>query len=94
MTASVPTSRDAVVQRLRGTLTAKKLCTGSPALILASLRSGKIGAPKSVEEFGAFASAVQGLPDDFNKAGDGLKRVKARQRNGVSPTQAGSSLTE
>jgi hypothetical protein len=70
MTASVPTSRDAVVQRLRGTLTAKKLYTGSPAIILASLRSGKISAPKSVEEFGAFASAVQGLPDDFNKAGE------------------------
>lgn len=70
MTASVPTSRDAVVQRLRGTLIAKKLYTGSPAKILASLRSGKINAPKSVEEFGAFASAVQGLPNDFKNAGE------------------------
>ena len=70
MTASVPTSRDAVVKRLRGTLTALKLHTGTPAKILASLRLGKINAPKSIEEFGAFASAVQGLPDDFNKAAE------------------------
>jgi Putative DNA-binding domain len=70
MTASVPTSRDAVVQRLRGTLTAAKLYTGSPAKILASLRLGKTSAPKSVEEFGTFASAVQGLPNDFKNAGD------------------------
>lgn len=65
MTASVPTSRDALVQRLRGTLTAKKHYTGSPAKILSSLRTGKIAAPSKVEEFGAFANAVQGLPDDF-----------------------------
>jgi hypothetical protein len=70
MTASFPTNRDAVVQRLRGTLTAAKVYAGSPATILASLRSGKISAPKSVEEFTAFASAVQGLPNDFNKAGE------------------------
>src|SRR5215831_16128970 len=70
MTASVPTSRDAVVQRLRGTLTAAKLYTGSPGRILTSLRSGKISAPKSVEEFGWFANAVQGLPDDFKNAGE------------------------
>jgi Putative DNA-binding domain len=69
MTASVPTSRDAVVQRLRGTLTAKKLYTGTPAKILAALRSGQISAPKSVEEFGAFANAVQGLPNDFKDVG-------------------------
>jgi hypothetical protein len=70
MTASVPTSRDAVVQRLRGTLTAGKFYTGSPAKILASLRTGKISAPDSVEEFGAFANAVQGLLNDFKRAGD------------------------
>ena len=68
MTASIPTSRDAVVQRLRGTLTAKKLYTGSPAKILALLQSGKVGAPKTVEEFGAFANAVHGLPNNFDNA--------------------------
>jgi Putative DNA-binding domain len=47
MTPSVPTSRDAVVQRLRGTVTAAKLYTGSPAKILASLRLGKISASRS-----------------------------------------------
>jgi schlafen family protein len=67
--ASVPTSRDAVVQRLRGTLTAHKLYTGSPARMLASLRSGKISVPKNVEEFTSFGSAVQGLPIDFKEAG-------------------------
>lgn len=66
--ASVPTSRDAIVQRLRGTLTAKKFYTGSPAKVLETLRSGKIVAPKNVEEFGAFVSAIHGLPNDFSRA--------------------------
>lgn len=70
MTASFPTSRDALVRRLRGTLTAAKLYPGSPAKILASLRSGEITAPKRVEDFGAFASAVQGLPNDFKSTGE------------------------
>jgi hypothetical protein len=70
MTPSVPTSRDAVVQRLRGTVKATKLYTGRPAKVLAALRSGKINPPKGVEEFSAFASAVQGLPDDFRCVGD------------------------
>ena len=70
MSASAPSSRDAVVQRLRGTLKAAKLYSGSPARILASLRLGKITAPQKVEEFGAFASAVQGLPNDFRAAGE------------------------
>jgi hypothetical protein len=68
MTASVPTSRDAVVKRLRATLTARKLYTGSSAKILSLLRSGKISAPKNIDEFGAFAGAVQGLSDDFDQA--------------------------
>jgi hypothetical protein len=91
MTASVPTSRDAVVQRLRGTLKAAKQHAGSPANILASLRSGKTSAPKSVDEFGAFACAVQGLPNDFKNAGvlrpillDCLRRdVKSRHRPAI-----------
>ncbi len=72
--ASVPTSRDAVVQRLRGTLTARKLYTGTPAKILPLLCSGKIDAPKSVKEFGAFANAIHGLPDSFDKIGE-LKQI-------------------
>lgn len=68
LTASVPTSRDAVVQRLRGTMKAFKHHAGSPAKILASMRAGKITPPKSVQEFGAFGSAIQGLPDDFKNA--------------------------
>jgi hypothetical protein len=68
MTASVPTSRDALVQRLRGTSTAKKIYPGGPAKILALLLSGKISAPKNVEEFGSFSNAVQGLPDDYKHA--------------------------
>lgn len=91
MAASVPTSRDAVVQRLRGTLTAGKFHTGSPAKILELLRIGKISAPKTVEEFGVFASAVQGLPNDFKNAGelkptllDCLKRdVTNKHRPGI-----------
>jgi hypothetical protein len=38
--ASVPTSRDALVKRLRRTVTAAKACAGTPAKILAMLRSG------------------------------------------------------
>jgi hypothetical protein len=68
MTACLPTSRNAMVQRLRGTLTAAKHYTGSPAKILTSLRAERIGKPKSVDEFGAFANAVQGLPNDFKNA--------------------------
>lgn len=70
MTASIPTSRDAVVQRLRGTQTARKIYNGSPAKILASLQSGRIIGPKKADEFGTFASAVQGLPNDFKRAGE------------------------
>lgn len=68
--ASVPTSRDAIVQRLRGKLSAAKIYSGSPAKILTSLASGKITAPTNVEEFGAFASAVQGLGNDFKDIGE------------------------
>ena len=70
MTASVPTSRDALVRRLRGTVRAAKLYPGSPAKVLASLRTGKLSAPDKVEEFGAFANAVQGSPNDFKNAGE------------------------
>ena len=41
-----------------------------PAKILGLLRIGKINTPKSVDEFGAFANAVQGLPNDFKSAGE------------------------
>jgi len=70
VTASVPTSRDAIVQRLRGTLVARKLYTGSPAKILLALLSGKIVTPKNIDEFGAFANAVHGLPNDFVQASE------------------------
>lgn len=63
--ASVPTSRDAIVQRLRGTLTAKKLYAGTPARLLKTIQSGTITPPKNVEEFNAFACAIHGLPDNF-----------------------------
>lgn len=65
--ASSPTSRDAVVQRLRGTLPARKFYTGKPKAMLKAFKPGKISAPKLDADFGAFASAVQGLPDDFAK---------------------------
>ena len=100
MTASIPTSRDAVVQRLRGTLTARKLYTGSPAKVLAVLLSGKINQQKAIEEFGAFASAVHGLPNEFKQAEalrpillDCLQRDKAEKHR---PTiyRAASRLDE
>jgi hypothetical protein len=63
--ASCPASRDAVVKRLRGTQTAHKLYSGKPKTILAGFIPGKIAAPKTEADFGAFALALQGLPDDF-----------------------------
>jgi hypothetical protein len=65
MSASCPASRDAVVQRLRGTIGARKLYTGRPKTMLAAFAPGKITAPKMDADLGAFAYALQGLPDDF-----------------------------
>jgi hypothetical protein len=70
LNASMPASRDAVVQRLRGTMTARKIYTGKPKTILASFKIGEIELPKSDADLGAFAYALHGLPDDFQKAAD------------------------
>jgi Putative DNA-binding domain len=67
ITACLPTSRDAIVQRLRGTQTAFKIYTGKPKSMLADFRPGKISVPKDDADLSAFAFALHGLPDDFEK---------------------------
>ncbi|WP_196232418.1 AlbA family DNA-binding domain-containing protein [Bradyrhizobium japonicum] len=68
LNASMPASRDAVVQRLRGTVTAHKLYSGKPKAMLASFQPGKIVLPKNDADLSAFAYALHGLPDDFQQA--------------------------
>ncbi|MBR1216184.1 ATP-binding protein [Bradyrhizobium sp. JYMT SZCCT0180] len=70
LNASMPASRDAVVHRLRGTATARKLYTGKPKSMLASFQPGKIAIPKNDADLSAFAHALHGLPDDFQKVAD------------------------
>jgi hypothetical protein len=65
--ACLPTSRDAVVHRLRGTQKAFKIYTGKPKTMLASFKPGKIAVPKDDKDLSAFAYALHGLPDDFDK---------------------------
>ncbi|WP_461330913.1 AlbA family DNA-binding domain-containing protein [Bradyrhizobium diazoefficiens] len=67
LSASMPSTRDAVVQRLRGKLSAFKVPTGKPKRIMETFRPGKIAAPKEDSDLGAFAYAIQGLPNDFAK---------------------------
>ena len=45
LSACLPTSRDAIVQRLRGTQSAFKIYTGKPKVMLAAFRPGKISVP-------------------------------------------------
>jgi Putative DNA-binding domain len=70
LAASMPASRDAIVQRLRSTLSAFKIYTGKPKAILSEILSGKISVPKSDAELGAFANAIHGLPNEFSKIAD------------------------
>ncbi|WP_316202888.1 MULTISPECIES: ATP-binding protein [unclassified Bradyrhizobium] len=70
LNASMPASRDAVVQRLRGTVTAYKLYTGKPKAMLASFEPGKIVLPKNDADLSAFALALHGLPNDFPKGAE------------------------
>jgi Putative DNA-binding domain len=70
LTACMPASRDAIVHRLRGTQSAYKLYTGKPKAMLASFVAGEIGVPKNDVDLSAFAHALHGLPDDFEKIAD------------------------
>lgn len=70
LTGCMPSIRDAVVQRLRGTQSARKLYTGKPKSLLADFQSGKIVAPKDDAELSAFAFALHGLPDDYENIAD------------------------
>ncbi|WP_176936985.1 AlbA family DNA-binding domain-containing protein [Bradyrhizobium brasilense] len=70
LTGCMPSIRDAVVQRLRGTQSAYKLYTGKPKKMLADFRAGKPIIPKDDAELSAFAFALHGLPNDFEKIAD------------------------
>ena len=70
LSASMPSSRDAVVQRLRGKVSAYKVYTGKPKRMLEAFRSGKIALPKLDTDMNAFAYAIHGLPNDFKKIED------------------------
>jgi hypothetical protein len=70
LTACMPASRDAMVQRLRGTQSAYKLYSGKPKAMLTEFKAGKISIPKDDAELSAFASALHGLPNDFEKIED------------------------
>ncbi|MGY3131992.1 hypothetical protein ACVWZM_002674 [Bradyrhizobium sp. USDA 4501] len=65
--ACLPTSRDAIVKRLRGTQSAFATYTGKPKAMLVAFRPGKISVPKDDADLSAFAFALHGLPDDFEK---------------------------
>lgn len=67
LSACMPSSRDAIVQRLRGTLSAYKIYTGKPKTMLNDLRAGKIKIPKNDVDLSAFAYALHGLPNDFEE---------------------------
>jgi hypothetical protein len=67
LSASMPTSRDAIVHRLRGTQSAYKNYTGKPKAMLAAFKPGKIAVPKNDADLSAFAHALHGLPNDFEK---------------------------
>lgn len=67
LTGCMPTYRDAVVKRLRGTQSAYSTYTGKPKAMLADFRSGKISTPKNDADLSAFAYALHGLPNDFPK---------------------------
>jgi len=60
--ATHPSSRDAVVQRLRKTETAYKVHIGKPARICAGFARGEIIEPTGGADDLAFANAVMGLP--------------------------------
>jgi hypothetical protein len=47
ITAIMPASRDAIVHRLRGALSAYKIYTDKPKAMLAAFKSGKIAVPKN-----------------------------------------------
>ncbi|WLC16282.1 AlbA family DNA-binding domain-containing protein [Bradyrhizobium diazoefficiens] len=67
LTACMPSSRDAIVQRLRGTQSAYKIYTGKPKAMLTDLRAGKVKTPKNDFDLSAFAYALHGLPNDFEE---------------------------
>jgi hypothetical protein len=86
LTACMPSSRDAIVQRLRGTQSAYKLYTGKPKTMLAELQAGKVTVPKNDADLSAFAYALHGLPNDYEKIAEVrplllecLKRDKAEK---------------
>jgi hypothetical protein len=67
LNACMPSSRDAIVHRLRGTQSAYKLYTGKPKAMLAGILTGELNVPKSDVDLSAFANALHGLPNDFEK---------------------------
>lgn len=67
LNACMPASRDAIVHRLRGTQSAYKFYTGKPKAMLAGLLTGEMSVPKNDVDLSAFANALHGLPNDFEK---------------------------
>lgn len=72
--ATHPSSRDAVVQRLRKTQSAYKVHPGKPVRILKRLVTGEAVATGTNTENMTFANAIMGLPDGFGNA-EALKPV-------------------
>lgn len=66
--ATHPSSRDAVVQRLRKTQSAFKIHPGKPAGILKRIIAGEVVATGTNVENIALANAIMGLPDGFCEA--------------------------
>ncbi len=72
LVATHPSSRDAVVQRLRRTLSARKIHPGKPARVLERLIAGDEVVVGTSAENLVLANAIMGLPDEHAGA-EGLK---------------------
>jgi hypothetical protein len=88
-TASHPTSRDLVVDRLLRKQTARKTYTGKPARILKGFASGEISPPADDADLLAFACAVTALPAGTKDA-ERLKPVllECLDRAGNAPARS------
>lgn len=82
--ASHPSSRDAVVQRLRKIETAYKLHVGKPAGLRTAFARGEIVEPKTNDDDLPFANAVMGLPPDAQ----GVERFKPMLLLSLDRTEA------
>jgi hypothetical protein len=61
----MPSSRDAIVHRLRGTQSAYTLYTGKPKVMLAGLLTGEMSVPKDFMSFDALERFNPTWPDEM-----------------------------